>query len=329
MNRRNRFGRPNRANSDRQSSQATENAREVNSQERQPSPNFITLPLRGHNPFKHHNAYLIPGAKHILVDPGPPGSAGELLEQLSRNRVPLSEIGLIVITHGHPDHFGTAAQFKEWTHAPLAVHELDAEYVSFGTVPTIKPITRLGTIFKSMLSVKATAVEPDIVLQDGDRLGRYAGKGVVIHTPGHTAGSISILLPGGVCIVGDLVMRGIRARTPSTPWFAESLADARDNLQKVVSTGAVTLLAAHGGPFKVEDLARRFKWLHVPERQSFPNEQERVEPEAHKAEGGKAEGEKAEEPGSSGRSRRRRPRRRRPRGQEGSSGRSNSESTGT
>ncbi len=275
------------------------------------------------NPFKHHNAYLIPGNKHILVDPGPPGSAGELLEQLSRHRVSLGDIGLIVITHGHPDHFGSAAQFKEWTQAPLAVHELDAEYVSFGTVPSVNPVTILGTIFKSMLSIKATAVEPDIVLQDGDKLGRYAGKGVVIQTPGHTAGSISILLPGGVCIVGDLVMRGIRARTPSMPWFAESLEDARDSLQKVVSAGAITLLAAHGGPFQVKDISRRFTWLDVPERQLVPDEPERVEPEAQIA-----EGEKPEEPGSSGRSRRRRPRRRRPRGQEGSPGGPNSESTG-
>ena len=225
----------------------------------------ITLPLGGRNPLTAFNAYLIPGPKHVLVDPGPPGSAGELLEKLSLHGISLGDIGLIVITHGHPDHFGSAAQVKEWTRAPLAVHELDAEYVNWGSVPALKPATRLGSMFKSFMKTKCRPVEPDIILRDGDNLGRYAGRGRVILTPGHTAGSISILLPDGNCIIGDVLMRGLRARTPSSPWFAEDSSLVKESLQKVVDAGARTLLPGRGGPFQVKDLPRSFPWLELRE----------------------------------------------------------------
>ena len=302
MSRHNSFRKPQESGEVQQQEQQGQ-AAPTNSEDKRPDESVITLHLGGRNPFKSFNAYLIPGSKHVLVDPGPPGTAGELLEQLSRNRISLGDIGLIVITHGHPDQFGSAFQLKEWTQAPLAVHELDAEYVNFGSVPVLKPATRLGALFKSMFSIKATAVEPDIVLRDGDRLGRYAGRGRVIQTPGHTAGSISILLPDGRCIVGDLLMRGVRARTASAPWFAENASEARDSLQKVVTAGARTLLAGRGGPFKVEDLARRFSWLEVPEGEATEEEGE-----------GETNGTRGE---GADRSRRRRPRRRRPQGQNG------------
>ncbi len=287
--------------------------------ERPPEGSVLTLHLGGKNPFKSYNAYLIPGTKHILVDPGPPGTAGELLEQLSRKRISLGDIGLIVITHGHPDHFGSAAQLKEWTRAPLAVHELDAEYVNFGSVPVLKPVTRLGSIFKSLFSIKSDPVEPDIILHDGDKLGRYAGRGRVIQTPGHTAGSISILLPDGMCIVGDLVMRGWRACRPSVPWFAEDASEARVSLQKLVNAGAKTLLAGHGGPFEVDELARHFPWLDVPEGDVTAEEGEEER-------SGSVTTEAREDRGD--RPRRRRPRRRRPQGFNGPSGGQNGGQTG-
>jgi len=304
MSRRNRFRNPQDSGPVQPQEEQGQTA-QANDGEQPADVSVMTLHLGGKNPFRCYNAYLIPGAKHVLVDPGPSGTAGELLEQLSRHRISLGDIGLIVITHGHPDHFGSASQLKEWTRAPLAVHELDAEYVNFGSVPVLKPVTRLGSLLKSLFSVKSEPVEPDIILHEGDRLSRYAGHGRVIQTPGHTAGSISILLPDGMCIVGDLLMRGLSARTPSAPWFAENAAEARESLQKVVNAGAKTLLAGHGGPFDVEDVARRFPWL--------------VLPGSEVGEEGNGDGSDSSAEGGDG-PRRRRPRHRRPRGRNGGFG---------
>ncbi|MCK9357314.1 MAG: MBL fold metallo-hydrolase [Dehalococcoidia bacterium] len=249
----------------------------------QPVGSVITLHLGGRNPLKSFNTYVIRGQRHILVDPGPPDMAGELLEQLSRNRISLGDIGLIVLTHGHPDHFGSAARLKEWTQAPVAVHELDAEYVHWGTVPPLKPVTRLGMLCRFAFNAKSEPVEPDIILREGDRLNRYAGRGRVILTPGHTAGSISILLPDGQCIVGDLMMRGLRARTPSLSWYAEAPSELRQSLQKVVSAGARTLLASRGGPFDVTALSRKFSWLEVPVNTGSVEAEDRPQPRVAEA----------------------------------------------
>ena len=315
MSRRNRFRRPQDSTTvppqevGGQGETPVQEQAQPEAQGPQPDSSVITLRLGGRNPFKSYNAYLIPGSKHVLVDPGPPGTAGELFEQLSRHHVSLGDIGLIVLTHGHPDHFGSAAQLKEWTRAPLAVHELDAEYVSFGSVPVLKPVTRLGALFRSLFTLKSEPVEPDIMLHDGDKLGRYAGRGRVIQTPGHTAGSISILLPDGMCIAGDLLMRGISARTPSTPWYAESVTEVRESLQRVVNAGAKTLLVGHGGPFQVAALKHTFPWLNVPEAETTePEAREEDSEEGSRDEAGSSEQESREH------RRRRRPRHRRPQG---------------
>jgi len=303
---------------------------QAETRQQRPREGVITLKLGGRNPLKAFNAYLITGQKHILVDPGPPGTAGELLEQLSRQRVSLGDIGLIVLTHGHPDHFGSAAQLKEWTQAPLAVHELDSEYVHWGGAPTLKPVTRLGALTKAFSKMKADGVEPDITLHDGDRLGRYAGRGKVILTPGHTAGSLSILLPDGNAIIGDLLMGGLRRSSPSYPWFAENLSEVRESLQRVVDAGARRLLVAHGGPFDVADLPKKFPWLNVDmealargkerDEQNGANgrsESDHAEARAERTreERPRAEGpttaESTDQSGEEDRSRRSRPRRRR------------------
>ncbi len=294
----------------------------------QPVGSVITLRLGGRNPLKSFNAYVIRGQRHILVDPGPPDAAGELLEQLSRNRISLGDIGLIVLTHGHPDHFGSAARLKEWTQAPVAVHELDAEYVHWGTVPPLKPVTRLGMLCRFAFNVKSEPVEPDIILHEGDRLSRYAGRGRVILTPGHTAGSISILLPDGQCIVGDLLMRGLRTKTPSLTWYAEAPSELRQSLQKVVSAGARTLLASRGGPFDVAALSRKFSWLEVPVNSGGVEVEDQPQPRASEATAERAVSASASGPGSApaarteegdpNRPRRHRPRHRRPGRREGS-----------
>ncbi|MFC2009093.1 MBL fold metallo-hydrolase [Chloroflexota bacterium] len=261
MSRRSRFGK--KSGEQREQNAAEEKTPQGEGRPERPREGVLTLKLGGRSPLKAFNAYLITGQKHILVDPGPPGTAGELLEQLSRQRISLGDIGLIVLTHGHPDHFGNALQLKDWTRAPLAVHELDSEYVHWGGAPALKPVTRLGSLMKRFSKLKADPVEPDIILQDGDRLGRYAGRGRVILTPGHTAGSLSILLPDGTCIAGDLLMGGLRRSRPSYPWFAENLTEVRESLQRVVDAGARTLLVGHGGPFNVVDLPKAFPWLKV------------------------------------------------------------------
>jgi len=82
------------------------------------------------------NAYLVRGPSgYIVVDTGTPGSAGLILETMTVRGLSPEGLRLILITHGHVDHFGSAAELREKTGAPVAVHQDDAVALRQGTSP--------------------------------------------------------------------------------------------------------------------------------------------------------------------------------------------------
>src|SRR4030043_1045076 len=78
-------------------------------------------------PLGRANAFIVRGKRPIVVDTGYPGSAPAIIEKLKENGIDPKSVSLILITHGHADHFGNAAELKKLTGAPVAVHKLDAE----------------------------------------------------------------------------------------------------------------------------------------------------------------------------------------------------------
>lgn len=99
------------------------------------------------------------------------------------------KIKYIVLTHGHPDHFAALAELKKATGAEVLVHREDAEILE------LPPMVFFGATFPQ-------PPPADRLLKDGDTitLGELVFK--VIHTPGHTPGSIC-LLTDGVLFSGD------------------------------------------------------------------------------------------------------------------------------
>jgi hydroxyacylglutathione hydrolase len=209
------------------------------------------------------NAFVIRGKRPVLVDTGYPGSAPAIIDKLTQNGVDPGWLSLILITHGHSDHFGSAAEIKKQTGAPIAVHKLDAEALIKGQDPSLKPTGFIGRMFLPLLERRGPAtappLKPDIIIEGELDLSKFGVDGKVIHTPGHTPGSLSVILPNGEFIVGDLIMRGmLRFWQPNYPLFADDMSQLNKSIKLILRKKPTKIYCTHGGIFTAEDVQRRF-----------------------------------------------------------------------
>jgi hydroxyacylglutathione hydrolase len=141
------------------------------------------------------NVYLLEGEDPIVVDAGTGMYAPAVLEEISR-LVPLDRIGRIVLTHSHYDHIGGAAALQEATGAEVLLHEAEA-------MPLLEGDTSLTASAMFGRGVGDIDVVP---LKDGQRLRCGPRDLEVVHTPGHSPGSIALLdAESRSAVVGDTV----------------------------------------------------------------------------------------------------------------------------
>ncbi len=206
---------------------------------------------------------LIRGEGAVLVDAGVPRKARAFARALARLGVVPAEVRLMVMTHGHFDHVGSAAAIAAMTGAPVAMREPDRGWLERGEVALPPGATRWGRTlrlalrpFEPLARIEPAAVEIAIG-DEGLDLAAFGVAGRVIPTPGHTAGSVSVLLPGGEAFVGDLAMNGLPMRRgPGLPVFADDLELVRAGWRTLLDAGARTIFPAHGTPFPAEALRR-------------------------------------------------------------------------
>lgn len=200
-----------------------------------------------------------------MIDAGIPGMERTFLGGLASAGVQPQEIRLLVITHGHLDHIGLASVIKKRSGAEVAIHWLERDWLESCRWPIPPGRTWLGKIVswvaKRMPPISVAPTNADILFGDsGMSLEGFGIPGRVIHTPGHTRGSVSVLLESGVVFVGDLAMSACFMRLrPGLPIFAEDIALASQSLEKLLELGAKTIYPAHGRPFSA-DVFRRSGW---------------------------------------------------------------------
>jgi glyoxylase-like metal-dependent hydrolase (beta-lactamase superfamily II) len=134
----------------------------------------------------------------IVVDPG--DNIPEILAHLQKHGLTVRQI---VVTHAHIDHVGGAAILKKVTGAPVLLHQQD-----LGLLGAME-------MQAGWLGVPTPQVAPpDASADDGLVIGLAALPGEVLHTPGHTPGSICLLFPGqNLLLAGDTLFAGSIGRT--------------------------------------------------------------------------------------------------------------------
>ena len=194
----------------------------------------------------------------VMVDTGHKGMNSRILRALEELGRSPEDLQLIILTHCHYDHAGGAAALKKITGAKLAVHELEAENLRKGrtTIPDGtrwkgKLIACLGRSFVKRVQ-KIEALEPDIIVGERMDLSEYGIPGYIMHTPGHTEGSQSIILENGTAIVGDNFL-GFPGKEHYPP-FADLKNAVLESWRKLIDTGAKELLPAHGITIDIEEI---------------------------------------------------------------------------
>lgn len=209
------------------------------------------------------NCYVIQGDGTVMIDAGSSWQAARFRKAMDRLRIDPRSIRLIVITHGHFDHIGSARDIQEMTGAKIAMHEREREWLENSLKPLPPAVTTWGSIFKTTMGVflpliKFPPAHVDVVLGDDSlSLADFGIPGRIIYTPGHSMGSVSVLLETGDAFVGDLAMNGLPLRlSPGLPIFAEDLQKVKESWRLLLDLGAKTVYPAHGKPFSVEIMRR-------------------------------------------------------------------------
>lgn len=141
-----------------------------------------------------------------LIDTGIAGSEVAILEGVRSLGHSPADIGQIVLTHYHDDHRGSAATLVEYTGAEVVAHAADAAVIAgllTQSPPNLTEEERPYAEAVIPLVPEAPPVQVTRAVVDGSELD---GGGQVVHVPGHTPGSIAILVPAlGVLFTGDTI----------------------------------------------------------------------------------------------------------------------------
>jgi glyoxylase-like metal-dependent hydrolase (beta-lactamase superfamily II) len=149
-------------------------------------------------PFEENCYLLYDRAGYALViDPGEPSP--ELLEFVERHHI---RPQMIILTHGHFDHMGGAAFFRNHWQVPVAIHEADAAFVR-------APHAGGASLF----GFEVEPVDPDVLFAGGEKVQAGDISLEVLHTPGHSPGGVTYYdRQNKLAFCGDLIFKGAVGR---------------------------------------------------------------------------------------------------------------------
>jgi glyoxylase-like metal-dependent hydrolase (beta-lactamase superfamily II) len=178
------------------------------------------------------NAYLID--KKILIDPGLAKDAMVLEEEIIKRGYKPEEITKIIGTHAHTDHINAVAYFVKKYECKFYLHESDVWMVG-----------DLKKTCADLLGEDAKNLDVDVELKDGDRIEGLQ----VIHTPGHTEGSICLYADKeGLIFSGDLWFgRDVYGRTDLAGGDPKKL---EDSIGKIEKLEIKKIFPGHGNVFE-------------------------------------------------------------------------------
>lgn len=223
-----------------------------------PPPSIITIKL------SVSNVHLVRGSRPVLIDAGSKDDLPALSAALTANGIAWKDLSAIIVTHAHSDHAGLAAELQRLSGAPLLLGRGDVTMAAAGHNDDLKPTNFTARVLKKFLiDPSYPAFKPDVVV-DGDIDLRPSGvHGVARSKPGHTPGSLVVLLEGGKTFVGDMMLGGWLGGTlfpthAGEHYFHADLARNRANIVELLRGPTETFYLGHGGPVTRQSVLEGF-----------------------------------------------------------------------
>jgi glyoxylase-like metal-dependent hydrolase (beta-lactamase superfamily II) len=169
------------------------------------------------------------GTSRLLVDLGYPGTMGTLRANLNRMGVPFGEIRYGLATHYHYDHAGLAQELK---HAGVPLLVLEPQVAA---IPLLKRVMKPQDRYVDITTHDNVTIS---FAESRPRLARIGIGGEIVHTPGHSDDSVSLLLDDGSAFTGDLTHPALVGEEDS--WVVA------DSWRRLRERGAVRVYPGHG-----------------------------------------------------------------------------------
>jgi len=207
--------------------------------------------------FRWVNAYLVKSdSGFVLIDTGMAGNRATLERELRAAGCGPSDLQLILITHGDPDHSGNASYLRAKYGAKIAMHKAEAAAVDRGNMFLSRgQLSRLRRMMKPLINLfrlrKRDRFTPDLFLKDGDRLTEYGLDATILHVPGHSAGSIAVSTDEGAFFSGDFLENRTR---PSIATLVDDAEALKASFERVKALDIKTVCPGHGKTFALDEI---------------------------------------------------------------------------
>lgn len=191
---------------------------------------------------------ILEGDGVTLIDAGYASSVPRLTQALADLGRTVADVRRVICTHGHPDHAGGARAFAEQG-VEVMIHPADGANLELSLGSVLRRPSR-GRFFAAI----TPALPAFTPLGDGDVLPVLGGL-EVIHTPGHTPGSVCLFArQSGLLFVGDVLQRRFGRVSAASNLYSDDPAMARASLQRLARLDVKTVIFSHYPPL-VDDPA--------------------------------------------------------------------------
>lgn len=212
------------------------------------------------------NAYLIRGEQYILIDCGGPNDLDQLKAELSNYGIVPEDLAALILTHGHHDHSGLAWLFAENKKTKIFGGKEDLFMFGEGKNDFLKPTNFTAVLMKLFAQTTYRPVIPSVLVDGPIELHSFGVSGKIVPMPGHTPGSLVVVLNDGTAFVGDMILGGFLGGLlfPSKPqehYYHSDRERNRSNIGKVLQMGVQTFHLGHGGPVTRDDVIKSFRIL--------------------------------------------------------------------